>query len=143
MAWTACLWGVFCVTVAGCGFGEIERIPVSGTVIYEGEPVAAGQVLFFPTEGTETPMTGAMLRDGQYEADARGGVPVGTHMVRIRGYRYHPKIVQSGQAPDKVDMKDLLAKEQYLPEKYNKQTELRITIESGSRPVTKDFELVD
>ena len=30
---------------------------------------------------------------------------------------------------------------QYLPARYNRQTELEITIESGSGPVTRDFAL--
>ena len=130
------------ILLAGCDRG-IERIPVAGTVTYKGEPVATGQVLFFPAEGTETPMSGALLIDGSYEANANGGVPAGTHTVKIRGFRYHPKVVESGQTPDTVDMNDFLPKEQFIPEKYNKQTELRITLESGSGRVTKNFELVD
>ena len=143
VAWTPCLWGVFCATIAGCGSGDIERIPVSGTVTFQGQPVAAGQVLFFPVEDTQTPMTGAMLLDGRYEANAKGGVPVGSHRVKILGYRYHPKIVRSGQAPETVDLGDMLPKQQYLPAKYNQDTQLKVTLEPGSRPLSKDFKLVD
>jgi len=32
---------------------------------------------------------------------------------------------------------------QYLPEKYNTRTELRITIPAGSRPLVRDFDLTD
>lgn len=32
-------------------------------------------------------------------------------------------------------------KDQYLPAKYNSKSELELTVESGSGPITKDFAL--
>ena len=50
-------------TVAGCGDGS--RSVVSGTVTYEGEPVAKGQITFTPADG-KGPIAGGEITAGKY-----------------------------------------------------------------------------
>jgi len=129
----------------GCGRGGgPERVIVSGTVQYRGEPVQLGQIRFLPAEGTGAPSSGAWIIDGQYKVDARGGVPVGTHRVWIEAF---PPPVESADAPpiDAAPGSNAGTRTPHkpLPAKFNTQTELRLTVESGLRSLTHDFDLTD
>ena len=114
---------------------------VRGTVSYEGQPVESGQIRFHPIKDTRTPMWGAYIRDGQYEAYGKGGVPVGTHRVEILAHRVKPGAAEMAESAASDPLLVGLPTEQYLPEKYNTKTELEITIEPGSGRVTRDFDL--
>ena len=71
----------WCLMLAGCGGQEgSERVVVSGTVTYRGEPLDDGEIRFLPIKGTKAPMSGAKIIDGQYAVEARGGVA--TQVVR-------------------------------------------------------------
>lgn len=107
---------------------------VSGTVTYQGEAVEQGSIRFVPTGETKGQVTGAAITQGKYEASAKGGVLVGTQRVEITAI-----------APRKDPRgRDLAAMEgagvQYLPEKYNRQSTLTVTIESGG-PAVHDYDL--
>lgn len=130
-----------CCVSLGCGGSlpdEPERVTVSGTVTYDGQPVGDGEVRFVPTKGTEAPSSSAIISGGAYKADFKGGVPVGIHRVEIRGYR--PK---QGAASEEIPgvAEGETVKEQYLPAKHNTKSALELTVESGSAPITKDFAL--
>ena len=127
---------------AGCGSSGPERAVVSGEVTYNGQPVEKGTIRFLPTKGTETPPWGAHIVDGKYKAYGKGGVPVGTHKVEILGYRTRPGQVPTGEPPPGMTAEEA-AREQFLPPKYNTQTELEITIEPGSGSVITDFRLAE
>lgn len=120
----------------GCGGGDLEKVVVSGNVSYRGRPVENGDVLFYPAANTQGPVSGASIKDGRYVASAKGGVPVGRHQVQIRAFRTDtpvPTTVEELDAPGR--------RRQYLPPKYNTNTELKITIPPGDRKITRDFEL--
>ena len=102
------------------------------------QPVENGQIYFYPTEGTKGPVSGAPIKDGAYVARAKDGVPVGSHLVKIEGYR----------SPDASRDGDMLTRAasggapvQYIPAKYNRSTELEVKIPGGTRKFTKDYEL--
>ena len=72
----------------GCGSGdEIDRVVVSGTVTFNSEPVADGQIRFVPTYGSKLPVSGSAISAGKYSVTMRGGVPVGKHRIEINSYR--------------------------------------------------------
>ena len=126
------------VGLAGCGGGDgPERVVVTGKVTFQGQPLANGEIRFVPTKGTEAPVSGASIAEGAYRADGLGGVPVGTHKVVIQGFRAADTPVH-----DPIEG-DYYPREQYLPTKYNDQTELEITVQPGSGTVTKDYELTE
>jgi hypothetical protein len=126
---------------AGCGGKGLERAVVSGNVTFDGKPLADAEIRFVPIEGTKAPISGAAVVNGRYEVLAKGGVPLGTHKVEIEAYR-----LLSGARPKQAANDDLFAasepKEQYLPARYNKNSELRLAIPPGSDALTRDFELV-
>ncbi len=71
-----------CLTfLVGCR--QSDNRVISGTVTYDGQPVKLGQVCFVPIEGTKGPLNAAMIIDGQYRIEARGGVQPGTYRVEV------------------------------------------------------------
>ena len=134
--------GLVTVSATGCGSGDkYERVVVEGTVTFEGEPISYGQVHFVPSGGTRAPKVGAHIYDGKYVADSRGGVPAGTHRIRVLGYKPNPRFTNAdGTLKPGVNAEDV-PPVQYLPEKYNTATELEITISADSPTITHDLVL--
>lgn len=116
-----------------------ERVIVSGMVTYEGKPVAEGRIRFVPTKGTAGPVSIAKIVDGHYRADAKGGVPVATQRVEIIAYdRDSNNRDQSGNLPAGIGASE---RGQYLPAKYNDNSELELIVESTRDEIRKDFKL--
>ena len=133
----------FAAAAGGCGSDGPQRMPVVGKVTYRGEPVKMGEIRFLPIKDTKTPMWGASIVDGQFVADGKGGVPVGTHRVEILGWRAKPGASRSAtNLPPGLNSRKT-PQQQYLPAKYNSQSELEISIEPGSGKVVRDFALTD
>lgn len=115
----------------GCGPSGPDRVVVSGEVTYRGEPVAEGVVRFQPIEGTRSPVSISPINDGRYEADALGGVMVGTYQVQIRAYQPTDK-PRGGLGP---------LPPQLLPPKYNTESELKLTVPPDSGRIKQDYHL--
>ncbi len=119
---------------AGCGPSGPERAIVTGAVTYQGQPIANGVIRFVPTGQTKGPAAGASIENGTYEANLKGGVVVGVNRVEITAVQ--PRSDPAGR--------DIAAMEgagvQYIPEQYNLQSTLNVTIESGG-PFVKNFDL--
>lgn len=137
--------GILATCLTGCDVDRgPERVLVSGTVSFNGEPVSEGTIRFMPADANSTsPMAGAMIRDGKYKIDTRGGAPVGTHKILIEGYRVHPSAMNSNAPIEVQAMTRGVPRIQYLPKRYNVDSELQITIESGSEDIVKDFDLTN
>ena len=128
--------------LAGCGNDGPPRAVVVGTVTYQGQPIADGQIRFTPMKGSTGPVSIAKIVDGQYRADHHGGVPLATQKVEIYAYSPDPKFKgQEKNVPPMFSAADWPPKLQYLPEKYNTKTDLNVVIEAGGGEVRKDFEL--
>ena len=102
---------------------------VTGTVTWEGKPLANATVSFMPTDGQA-----AFCRtgeDGTYElqfADGRKGAILGENRVTIETYRI---------AVD--DEGNPIEHPEILPEKFHRQSELTKVVEPGSQVI--DFAL--
>ena len=125
------------VLLSGCGDSGLDKVIVSGKVSYQGEPVQDGLLRFVPVEGTKGPASGAVIRDGAYTAKAIGGVPLGKLRVEIRAFR-KPANAPRREGPDLAFRPE--ARKQYLPPKYNLQSELTVTLDSTGQQ-TRDFDL--
>jgi hypothetical protein len=68
---------------AGCGSDTGGRIPVSGRVTYEGEPLPAGRILFTPAAGNRGPSAGGIIEAGRYRIRADEGPIVGEHTITV------------------------------------------------------------
>jgi hypothetical protein len=81
---------VVAAATLGCGKPSgVSFAPVTGRVVVNGQPLAAGTIHFFPDEskGTKGPMsTGALQSDGSYTLRGPGlnvGAMVGNHRVYL------------------------------------------------------------
>ena len=115
-----------------------ERVVVSGTVTFDGKPIPDGEIRFMPDAAADAPVSASPIVDGTYKVDAHGGVPIGTHTVQVNAYR----AVAMKPGPEGVmPMTINKPRQQYLPKRYNSDSQLKMSIESGGRRITKDFEL--
>jgi hypothetical protein len=109
-----------------------ERVALSGKITFQGQPVQEGQIRFVAIGGTEAPVTIGAVKDGVYSMAANNGVPVGTHRVEIVAFNPgDPAPIGPGAPPRK----------QLLPAKYNRQSELTVSIDTGQKQSAKDFDL--
>lgn len=140
-----CLLGVPLVMhVAGCRrlSDEPVRVVVTGSVSYRGKPVAKGEIRFVPTKESKGPVTIAKITDGQFRAEAKGGVPVATQRVEILGYAPDPKYKgQEQKRPPMFSADEWPPRLQYLPNKYNTESTLELIVASGQGDIHKDFDL--
>ncbi len=77
----------------GCGAGDYDLAPVSGTVTLDGKPVAGARVIFEPQRSGQEALSagpgsdGITDDDGRYSlrttADGQRGAVVGNHSVTI------------------------------------------------------------
>lgn len=117
------------VLMAGCG--EPKFSEVSGTVTYDGKVVEQGSIAFIPVDGGG-PSAGSSIENGKYTARR---IQPGMAKVTISGAR----VTSKKMAYDDPNGAGVITSSEYLPEKYNKATELRYEVKSGAQ--TKDFDL--
>jgi hypothetical protein len=118
------VWPLLLVGFAtGCGQSGPDLAPVKGRVTLDGRPLDTVDVVFQPTKG-DPPSTSRTDAEGHYELlYKRGfaGAHIGEHIVRIE---FTSNIVKN---PPNV------------PDRYNKQSELRREVKSGQNEF--DFDL--
>lgn len=81
-------WLTFMVALAGCGDGRPERVPVSGIVVIDGQPVKRGNIKFVPEVGR--PSAGKIGEDGRFTLtcyDGNDGAIPGNHRVQVASNR--------------------------------------------------------
>lgn len=133
----ACLCLVQLLTL-GCGkSGGLDKVTVEGEITYKGQPIENGEIWFRPTEGTVGPVSGGSIANGHYRVDAKGGVPVGKHVVQIkaigsRGSGGSSEMIAGGGGAVEVN---------YLPDKYHRASELTLEVPGDSKTFTHDFTL--
>ena len=119
--------------LGGCG-GD-GRLRVSGDVTVDGVPVEYGSIDFKPINGTQGPTAGAKITEGKYEVPAAKGPFEGEFRVEIVAIRTVNK-----KSVDMVTGERLAqTSERFLPEKYNKNSEL--TVELSADKDKYDFPL--
>jgi hypothetical protein len=88
--------GLAVLTLAGCG-GAPKMMPVTGKVVYNGQPLRFGSVTFQPPSGQ--PARGEIQPNGTFKLSTfrpNDGAVVGTHKVRITCYEsQNPSTVKS------------------------------------------------
>jgi hypothetical protein len=107
---------------AGCG-RSAGVTAISGTVSYDGQPVKKGTIAFLPAE-SDGPTAAATIADGKYSAK----VAPGKKLVRIEGYKV---IGQHRYNPLNPKSRMVDTQEQFLPDRYNKKSELTRDITPG------------
>ena len=120
------------VAWGGCSKKD-KQFEIRGHVTYDGEPVAEGKVLFMPKDESR-PQAIAKIVNGEYVTASPGGVFVGGYKVQVFGYRGTGKVQDLGELFGTQEQQ-----EQFIPPKFNHETELIIDIASDKTEY--DFEL--
>lgn len=132
--WSVCrlLWGILLVCCIGCSAGEPYQ-PISGSVKVDGQPLADGTITLYPN-GPGTTCGGKVI-DGRFELPQELGPTPGNYRVEIVAYRATGKtefdVDTNTQKPIEV---------QYLPLRYNVNSQLTIDVEEG-KPAEFEFDL--
>lgn len=113
---------------AGCGSGSNAppTYAVTGTVTFDGAPLKSGDIRFEPETPGEAPDAGT-IADGKFSIRAKAG----KKKVRITASREIPGTKTKGAMGE-----DLAQQEQYIPDRYNANTELTETVKNGSNTFT-------
>ncbi len=129
--------------VPGCGGGKGGRASLYGTVKFDGKPVENGSIAFIPAEGVVGPSTGASIENGKYQTPAEQGPVVGKHRVEITAMRSTGKTDVKGVAgsaatgPSAGGAVNNL--EMYIPDQYNKKSNLSLVVKPGSNQENFDL----
>ena len=130
-------WSVTCVIVAwfvvvfsGCGSDDpLNRQGLSGTVTFDGQPLANGTIEFQPKGNGFG--SGAMIENGEFLIPAAKGLPPGDYIVRVSAATGK---AEPEEAPGESDT---LAVE-LIPPEFNTESGVRFTVKDGEDNV---FEL--
>lgn len=125
--------GCLSMTFGGCS-KKSEQFEIRGQVTYQGQPIADGKILFMPIDESR-PQAIAKIVDGEYVTASPGGVFVGEYKVQVFGYRGNGKIQDLGELYGGKQEQQV----QYVPAKFNQETEL--TVDISSEESEYDFEL--
>lgn len=129
-------FGMFAVLLA-CGCGD-KTIAISGRVTLDGEALEAGSINFVPIEGTQSPGAGAVITKGAYEVPRDKGPLPGVYRVEIKAQRKTGKQIAAGSPAPPGTMVDEAV--EAVPERYNKDSQLRLEVKAGANP--GNFDLV-
>ena len=135
---TASLFASLSVGFLGCGYDNpLGRIPVSGEVLVDGEPLARGFVNFVPADGQTQTRTGAVITEGRYTLPLEKGLPPGKYVVQIRAVG--EGLASDSDAPPGTQRAGWPMR-QPIPPKYNDRSELTREV-AADGPCAFDFDI--
>lgn len=132
----ACPWAVTtfsvltAMTFAGCGGASTGgRIPISGEVQLDGQPLDQGAIHFEPSVEEKVKVdTGAVITNGKYQLTAEHGLVPGKYIVSItsstKDTRTADQIMQAGPATEPP--------KERIAAKFNAQTTLNVDVKPGT-----------
>ncbi len=122
--------------VAGCSaqdYTGAKRVPVSGTVTFDGKPIPYGVISFLPGGEDQRGASGP-IQQGKYSIEEKYGPNIGRYKVSILGY---PEVPTGFDGPEGASAEEMYddggtdMKEQMLPRRYNFQTTLEVDVVAG------------
>lgn len=120
---------------SGCGGGASDQPEighVTGVVTLGGEPLADARVVFSPVEGGQS-SEATTDEQGRFELVYRGdlkGAKVGEHKVFIS--TFEESVLDDSGRPTG-------GREELVPEQYNRNTTLTVTVEAGENEFPFDL----
>ena len=151
---TLVLGGFFAVNcLIGCT-KQGAAASLKGTVKFGGQAVESGVIRLAPGAGTLGAGGASKITNGEFSIPSGETLKSGEHTVLIMATRSTGRKVQapaiqsevvnadgeSGAASASSSPKMIDETEQYIPEKYNRASELTITLQPGEN--TKDWDLM-
>ena len=125
------LCSIALAAIAGCSGGgdKYDRLPFSGTVTLDGQPLASGYVIFVPKSGQPTQSTG-IIDGGKFEIPKKAGTVAGKYSVAIFS-GVESSIGSAAPATPEAEAAAKKGKGERVPRKYNIDTILTVDIEAG------------
>ena len=122
----------------GCGGGAGGRLAIEGAVSYAGEPIKKGSIIFRSADSA-LPEVSAAIVDGAYKVPAQLGPKAEEYVVKVEAFRM--KKSANTNVPDylKNDPNAGMIPEQYVPKKYNDNSQLKVKFDAAK--TTYDFAL--
>jgi len=117
------------IALTGCG---PTRVPLQGSVTYDGKPIESGTVVFVP-EDPKIAKPGAVITNGKYAFEPATAPTPGKYKVQITRNEKTGVKKPNGLGGTTEETK------QTLPEKYNTKSELTYEVKADEK--TKDFAL--
>src|SRR5262245_38511749 len=101
----AALLGLALLLATGCGPRSGNRVAVSGTVTFDGQPVDGGAIVFLPQGdgASDRARSGSGIEAGKYAIPAEKGPAPGKYRVEIRWPRPTGKQIPSDDPPNLMD----------------------------------------
>lgn len=90
------------LSLVGCGDGRPSRVPVSGRVMIDGQPLKYGHIRFMPEEGR--PSSGRLNSEGRFTLscfEKEDGALLGTHRITVTAGEYVSDTKTIWHAPKK------------------------------------------
>ena len=130
-----------CAGFLGCA-GASDGLPrqaVSGTVTFDGQPLAEGRIQFEPASAEAKTPAGGEIKDGRYSIPRDQGPTPGDYRIMITSSaaRTPPADKSPGAEPAKGVAKIQAPAVELIPKQYNSQTTLKEKVEAGK---TNTFE---
>ena len=110
------------IMAVGCS-GD-NRQSLQGSVTLDDAPLATGYISFSPRAGTPGPTAGSEITDGRFAIERTRGTFPGMFRVEITASRPSGRHVEG--VPGEVY-------EQFLPARYNTESELTANVVGGSK----------
>jgi hypothetical protein len=127
-----------CLLLAsGCGDGT-GRHAISGRVLFQGQPLDEGSIMFLPKSPELSP-SGAPIARGEYKVPKSHGLAAGTYEVRVSSGERGTD-VRKEMDPEQAGGEPYPIARERIPPRYNTKSELRIEVKDGG-PFTFDFDL--
>ncbi len=149
---TAGMLALSLLVTGGCGNeggDDLPREPISGTVTYEGKPLANGTIQFQPASQAEGMAAGGMIVNGRFEVPRKEGPVPGKYKVQIDSIDETVTVPapESPASPDgdvmpgelKIPPRKMM-KKRLIPPRYNSQTGLSAEVKAGG-PNVYPFDL--
>lgn len=118
--WIAASLSAVALGLLGCSGGDADMTPIRGEVIYNGEPLKEGTVIYtpqMPRNGQQA--SGGIQEDGTFEMTTRqrgDGVKHGAYNISIYAMEPHPGEPQSREEVEAAGGK--IERGFLIPEKY-------------------------
>jgi hypothetical protein len=126
--WLACL-----CAVAGCGEGKDPhgRLPLRGSVTFQGKPLEAGTIEFLPSTSDQRLSARTLIRSGQYRIPREQGLPPGTYRVLISS----PTTDETAEPVGPPGMKLPPLGRDRIPPRYNRDSRETVEVIAGKENV--------
>jgi hypothetical protein len=117
----------------GCSPPAEDNLPreaITGTVTFDGGPLARGTIQFRPATQAEATASGAMIDDGRFAIPRDQGLVPGKYKVQIDSREDAAAPLAGGELPGAIPV----AKKKpaaLIPPRYNTRTELTAEVKSG------------